>query len=337
MKIYEPFSLRHKNTFGIDVQASSFISIESLKELLSLCQKSTPHLVLGGGSNVLLLNDIDGEVWSYDAKGIDILNEHEDHILLEVQSGEIWHDLVMWAVDNDYGGIENLALIPGKCGAAPIQNIGAYGVEIKDVLHSVHAVQKSTGRQLAYHNQSCQFAYRDSIFKNALKDQLIITSIVLKLTKPGHHILNTSYGAISKILDQKNINNPSIKDVAETVIAIRSSKLPDVHTIGNAGSFFKNPIIPKSQFEDLQIKFPNIVSYPVDDAQIKLPAAWLIDKAGWKGKSVGGASCYEKQALVLINKNKATGADVYELSSQIIESVKSIYGIELEREVNLIS
>ncbi len=337
MKIYEPYSLKSKNTFGIDVKAHAFISIESLKELLDLCIQNKPNLLLGGGSNMLLLNDIERDVWSYDVKGIGVIKEHDDHVLVEVQSGEVWHDLVLWAVENNFGGIENLALIPGKCGAAPIQNIGAYGVELKDILHAVYAVEKSTARQLAFHKESCEFAYRDSIFKRAYKDRLVITSIVLRLSKKGYHKLNLSYGAISKTLEERGISKPSIKDVAQAVIDIRSSKLPDVTKIGNAGSFFKNPVIPIAQFENLQKDFPNIVSYPVDEKTIKLPAAWLIDKAGWKGKMHGGASCYEKQALVLINKDKATGADVYELSSKIIASVKEIYGIELEREVNLIS
>lgn len=337
MKLLEDYSLKKHNSFGLDAKAQALVMFDSIEELAQRCTTIKKSLLLGGGSNILILNDLDYEVWTYNVKGRSLLSEEEEYVLVEIQSGENWHETVLWAIEQGYGGIENLALIPGNCGAAPIQNIGAYGVEIKDVLHCVYGIQRDSGLPMSFYKAECNFGYRDSIFKKELKGKFIITSIVLKLTKPGYHRLNTSYGAISSTLEQRGITDPNCRDVAQAVIDIRKSKLPDTKVIGNAGSFFKNPVITIDQFNEVKSNHPDIVSYPVDDASIKLPAAWLIDRAGWKGKTVGGAQCYEKQALVLINKGNATGRDIFTLSQNIIDDVKTKYGITLDREVNLIS
>ncbi len=337
MKYFENYSLKDLNTFGVESFASSFYSFENVYELIDSCHPSKDPFVLGGGSNILLLNDIDKEVWSYDVKGIEVIKENSDHVLVEVQGGEVWHDLVLWTIDENFGGLENLALIPGKVGAAPIQNIGAYGVELKDVLHCVHCINRKTGLPLTFFNDSCEFGYRDSIFKRKCKDTFVITSIVLKLSKPDYHIINDTYGAIGKVLEEKKINRtPTIKEISKAVIDIRSSKLPDPNKIGNAGSFFKNPIIDVSQFVLLKKSFENIASYPVSDKKVKIPAGWLIDQAGWKGKRIGHVGCYENQALVITSDGKASGKEIFDFSTQVINSVYSKYGIQLEREVNMV-
>lgn len=336
MEILHNHSLKSYNSFGIEANAKQLVRFDNEAEIREACLAGRSGFILGGGSNILLMNDIDGEVWSCELRGIEVIKEHDDCVLVKIGAGEIWHDVVLWAVANAFGGIENLALIPGKTGAAPIQNIGAYGVEIKDVLHSLEAIRKKDGQVLSFFNSECEFGYRDSIFKNALKDQCIISSCTLKLSKEGYHKLDQSYGAISKTLEEQGVNQPTIHDIAQAVIKIRSSKLPDINKIGNAGSFFKNPIIEGSAFETLKSKFPDIVSYPAGNDKVKVPAGWLIDKAGWKGTWHGNVGCYEKQALVLISNGKATGEEIFELSERIMKSISDKYGINLEREVNLV-
>jgi UDP-N-acetylmuramate dehydrogenase len=254
--------------------------------------------------------------------------------LVKFSAGENWHDAVMWAVENNYGGIENLSLIPGKCGAAPMQNIGAYGIEIKDVLLAVYAFDTEKKQEFIFHNHECGFGYRTSNFKTIWKDKFIITEIVLKLTKPGYHIIDKSYGAIQSELDARGIGSPSIKDLSDVVIHIRQSKLPDPQELGNAGSFFKNPVISTSKFEALKSSFPEMPHYPAQD-KIKLPAGWLIDQCGWKGITEGQVGTYKHQALVLVNHGQASGEDVLNFSKKINASVEEKFGVELEMEVNV--
>jgi len=270
------------NTFGISVQLSTLVEINHKEELelISKRLQTQSYKILGGGSNILLTQDVQDPVLHMNTKGIEIIKDSEDYVLVRLAAGEVWHEVVMWAVQHGYGGIENLALIPGKCGAAPMQNIGAYGVEIKDVLHAVSAFNLAQGKEYVFHKEECEFGYRTSNFKTKWKGQYIITDIILRLTKPGYHQLNTSYGAIQKELEAQSLTAPTIKDVSDTVIAIRQSKLPNPSEIGNAGSFFKNPVIAKTQFDDLAMANPAMPSYPVDEALIKIPAAWLIDQCG---------------------------------------------------------
>ncbi len=284
---------------------------------------------------MLLTKDIDDLVVHINTEGICIDREDDNSVYLTVNAGENWHDFVLWCIDQNYGGIENLSLIPGNVGTCPIQNIGAYGVEVKDVITKVEAVSIETGKLVQFSNAECKFGYRNSIFKNEVKGKYIITSVSFKLTKKDH-VLNTSYGAIETELASKNITNPTIKTVSDAVIAIRQSKLPDPKEIGNSGSFFKNPVISKSLFENLKEKFPNIPSYSVSDEEIKVPAGWLIEQSGFKGKRFGDYGVHEKQALVLVNYGNASGKDIYKLAQQIQTTIKENFTIDLEIEVNVI-
>ena len=337
MNIRHNLSGQPYNSFGIDVSLQTLIEIHDKEELFHLRAlfKKQDVKVLGGGSNILLTADIAQPVLLVSNEGIEITKDAEDYVLVQFAAGEIWTNAVDWAVRNGYGGIENLALIPGKCGAAPMQNIGAYGVEIKDVLHAVFAFEKEESVEYILHNSECGFGYRSSNFKSIWKDKFIITDIVLKLSKSGHHHIDTSYGAINNALDAKGIQNPTIADVKDVVTEIRQSKLPDPQQIGNAGSFFKNPIITKETFQRLISEFPGMPSYPVDEHQVKIPAAWLIDQCGWKGRVVGQSGTYKNQALVIVNHGSATGAEVYQLSQEILDSVYDKYLVKLEREVNV--
>ena len=327
--------LKPYNTFGLSVKAEKFVEFSTVEELKDLIErhKSEPMLILGGGSNMLLTKDVKGLVLKNDLIGIEV-TELGDKVLVKAQAGEVWHDLVLFCIENGYGGIENLSLIPGSVGAAPMQNIGAYGVEIKDVFVELEALDIASGAIRTFNKEDCQFGYRESVFKRGLKGKYIITNITLKLSKSP--VINTSYGAISSRLAEMGVTEPTIKDVSDAVIYIRQSKLPDPNEIGNSGSFFKNPVIPKSQFEALKKKFPDIAHYPVDDENVKIAAGWLIDKAGWKGKTIGNYGVHKNQALVLVNYGDAKGEDIYQLSEEILKSIKEIYGIELEREVNVI-
>lgn len=336
MTILYQHSLQPYNTFGIPAKAAAFTKVSSVANLQKvLAQKILPPYILGGGSNMLLANDMKALVIKNNILGKTIVEETTDEVLLSIGGGENWHSLAQWCVSRNYGGIENLSLIPGTVGAAPIQNIGAYGVELKDVFHSLEAVDLETGEMTTFDKQACQFAYRDSIFKQKLKGKYCITKVVLRLQKTAHQI-HLKYGAIKKMLEEKGIQQPNIQDMSEVIIAIRSSKLPDPAILGNSGSFFKNPEIERSQFEELQEAFPTIVFYDLPDGKVKVPAGWLIEQCGWKGKRVGETGAYAKQALVLVNYGKATGQEIWQLAMNIVESVKNKFGIELNPEVNVL-
>ncbi|MFN8428730.1 MAG: UDP-N-acetylmuramate dehydrogenase [Spirosomataceae bacterium] len=336
--IKENISLKPYNTFGIDAKARFFISIDSvekLKTVLSLEQfKSAKKLFIGGGSNLLLLNDFDGLVIKIEISGIDKVTETENGVILKAGAGVIWHDFVMYCVDNRFYGVENLSLIPGTVGAAPMQNIGAYGVEIKDVFESLEALNTSTLEVESFNLEKCRFGYRESIFKHEAKDKYVILNVSFNLQKNGN--LNLEYGAIKDTLSQMQISNPTLKEVSEAVISIRKSKLPDPAEIGNSGSFFKNPEIPKTQFEKLKEKYPNAPSYPVNENLVKVPAGWLIEQAGWKGHREGNVGVHTKQALVLVNYGGGTGIEIKALAEKIQKSVFEKYGIEINPEVNFI-
>jgi UDP-N-acetylmuramate dehydrogenase len=336
--ILKNISLQQYNTFGIEVKAKKFTKFSSAKELKEILlkedNKNLRKLILGGGSNLLFTKDFDGLVLKNNIKGIEVDKENDEFVWVKANAGESWHDLVLFAIDNGYGGIENLSLIPGSVGAAPMQNIGAYGVEIKDVFFELEAMHIVTGDEVRFTKKRCQFGYRDSIFKNFYKDQYVITNVTLKLTKKP--ILNTAYGAIQTELSEMGISQPTINDVSKAVIKIRQSKLPDPKEIGNSGSFFKNPIISIEKFNNLKSKFPEIASYPVNKKQVKLAAGWLIDNAGWKGKTIDNYGVHKNQALVLVNYGGANGKDIYNLSKEILDDIKSKYGVELEREVNIL-
>ena len=335
MNIEKNISLKNYNTFGIDVTAKSFISIDSVYQLQELLKVEKDIFLISGGSNMLLTKDIEKLVVHIDIKGVSIDQENENEVFLTVNAGENWHEFVLWCVDNNYGGLENLSLIPGNVGTCPIQNIGAYGVEVKDTITKVEALHIETGKLVQFSNEECKFGYRNSIFKNEVKGKYIITSVSFKLTKQNHNF-NTYYGAIETELTSKNIAKPNLKNISDAVIAIRKSKLPDPKEIGNSGSFFKNPVITKAHFLTLQKTYPEIPSYIVSENQVKVPAGWLIEKAGFKGKRFGDFGVHKKQALVLVNYNNATGKDIYNLAETIQKKIKSKFEIKLEIEVNVI-
>jgi UDP-N-acetylmuramate dehydrogenase len=338
LQIQQNVSLKNFNTFGIDVNARYFIEIaheEELKELFADPQwKEIPLLVLGGGSNMLMVNDFDGLVLRMNIRGIEHRISH-DEVYVEAGGGEVWNDLVNYCVAREYAGVENLSLIPGSVGASPIQNIGAYGVELKDVFYSCRAFEIATGTFREFSKEDCKFGYRESVFKAELKGRYIIVSVKFQLLLSAN--INIRYGAIEQELQNRGVSNPTIKDVSQVVAHIRVSKLPDPSTIGNAGSFFKNPVISAEEFAVVQAKFPEIVNYPAADGGVKLAAGWLIEQCGWKGKTFGHTGTWKNQALVLVNHGGATGQEVYDFSSQIIDSVYTIFGVTLQREVNIIS
>jgi len=335
LNIEENISLKNYNTFGIDVTAKRFICIDSVYQLQELLKVEKDIFLISGGSNMLLTKDIEKLVVHIDIKGVSIDQENENEVFLTVNTGENWHEFVLWCVDNNYGGLENLSLIPGNVGTCPIQNIGAYGVEVKDTITKVEALHIETGKLVQFSNEECKFGYRNSIFKNEVKGKYIITSVSFKLTKQNHNF-NTYYGAIETELTSKNIAKPNLKNISDAVIAIRKSKLPDPKEIGNSGSFFKNPVITKAHFLTLQKTYPEIPSYIVSENQVKVPAGWLIEKAGFKGKRFGDFGVHKKQALVLVNYNNATGKDIYNLAETIQKKIKSKFEIKLEIEVNVI-
>ncbi|WP_317048727.1 UDP-N-acetylmuramate dehydrogenase [Reichenbachiella versicolor] len=330
-------SLQPYNTFGLDVKANYFLEFTSLEELkfgLNWSKdNSVENFILGGGSNILLTTDLDFLVMKNSLSGIGQIKEDKEHVWVKAQGGEIWHDFVMYCIDQGWGGIENLSLIPGSVGAAPMQNIGAYGVEIKDVFDSLEALNIETEQTEVFEAKACQFGYRESVFKRALKGKYVITSMTLKLSKQPR--ISVSYGAIEEVLKSHDITEPTIKDVSNAVIEIRQSKLPDPTKIGNSGSFFKNPVIPENQFEQLKIKHPNIPSYSQSSGDVKVPAGWLIDQAGWKGYRRGDIGVHDKQALVLVNHGGGNGSEIRQLSEDIKASIKEQFGITLETEVNL--
>jgi len=330
--------LQAYNTFGISVSATRFVEISSLEHLQSLYKNedfnNKQYLILGGGSNILFTKDYEGLILKNNLKGISLVNETENYVWVKVAAGELWHPFVLYCVERNWGGIENLSLIPGTVGAAPIQNIGAYGVELKETFESLEAINMHNGQTETFTNEQCNFGYRESIFKHDLKGEYFISSVTFKLNKKP--VLNATYGDIQNLLDSKQIKVPTIKDVSDAVIDIRRSKLPDPAQIGNAGSFFKNPIISKAQFESLKLNHPEIKSFPAPDAKVKIPAAWFIEKAGWKGKRIGDIGVHEKQALVLVNYGGGKGEDILKLANEIIDSIKTEFNVTLIPEVNIL-
>ena len=337
MIVKSNFSLKDFNSFGIDVKAKQFIEIHNFEELRHVLKKfyTEEIFVLGGGSNMLLTKDIDKTVLYINNKGIHITKETKNEVVVEVKAGENWHDFVLWSVGKAYGGIENLALIPGHVGTSPIQNIGAYGVELKDTLISCKAIHRQTLDEKIFSNEDCKFGYRQSIFKSELKNQYIIISVKFKLTKKKHKT-NIDYGAIKEELTKLNITAPEPKDISKVVINIRQSKLPDPKDLGNSGSFFKNPIINREDLEKLKLNYPEIPFYNINESKVKIPAGWLIEKSGLKGFRNGDAGVHKKQALVLVNYGCATGQEILQLSEKIQNIVFKKFGIELEAEVNII-
>ena len=335
MDIKENYSLKKYNSFNIDVVAKEFIQINSVKELIDLQKnlKNKNKLFIGGGSNILFTNNFEGLVVHINLKGISVKKINENFSEIKVMSGENWNELVNWCIENNLGGIENLSLIPGNVGAAPIQNIGAYGVELKDVFISCEVYDLNTEKLNIYNLNDCKFGYRDSIFKK--NKNLIVVSVKMKLSSKNHKI-NSSYGGINDELKKLNIKEPTIKDISNVVCEIRNKKLPNPNKIGNAGSFFKNPIVNSKKINWLKENFNNIPFYKIDENSYKIPAAWLIETSGYKGKDFGNFGVHKTQPLVLVNYGKASGGDINKLSLSIKEVVNKIFKIELETEVNII-
>lgn len=337
MNIQHNFSLKKYNTFGIEAHAKEFVAVHSVEELkqVLLENASKKKFILGGGSNMLLTQDIEALVIHIDLKGKKVIKEDENYVWIEGQAGENWHEFVLWNISQNFGGLENMSLIPGNVGTTPVQNIGAYGAEIKDTFVSCEAVNIATQEIKTFTIEECKFGYRESIFKQEAKDQYIITSVVFKLTKNDHKI-NTGYGDIQKELESKGISQPTIKDVSNAVIAIRQSKLPDPKELGNSGSFFKNPIVSRELFNQAKVSHPEMKHYDVSETQVKVPAGWLIEQAGLKGYRDGDAGVHARQALVLVNYGNATGQDILNLSKLVQKTVFDKYGIAIEAEVNVI-
>ncbi len=344
MKIEKNKSLRSLNTFGIEAAAKYFVEIRSAGEFRELCRDAAfireKKLILGGGSNILLTGDFDGWVVKNSIPGISIAAETDGEVTVKAGAGENWHDLVMWSIERDYAGLENLSLIPGLTGAAPIQNIGAYGAEQKDVFGQLEAIEIGSGEAAVLKAGDCAFGYRDSIFKHQWENRFFITSVSFKLAKLSspntHYRYRTEYGNVRAMLDEMKAGTLSLKVMSDAICRIRRAKLPDPKEIGNAGSFFKNPSIPQAQFKELVLKYPEMPHYPQEDGRVKVPAGWLIEQCGWKGKRAGRAGCHKTQALVLVNYGGATGREVLEFAESIRGSVAEKFGIELSCEVNII-
>lgn len=341
MQIEKNKSLKKYNSFGIDAYAAAFASfnnVEEAKELLAT--GSNELMVLGGGSNILFTKDFDGLVIKNEIVGIEIVSEDNDYAYVKAGAGVKWHDLVLYCIDKNLAGLENLSLIPGNVGASPMQNIGAYGVEIKDVFHQLEALHVKEKNLVEFNLNDCAFGYRESVFKRKCKGEFIITSVTYRLNKTPH--FNTSYGAIEQELDRMGVKELNIQAISQAVINIRSSKLPDPAVIGNAGSFFKNPEVTSEVYKNLQQQYSAIPGYPLANGNVKLAAGWLIEHAGpnenasWKGYRIGDAGCHAKQALVLVNYGNANGTDIYNLSEAILQSVYKKYKVQLEREVNIV-
>ncbi|MEO6327338.1 MAG: UDP-N-acetylmuramate dehydrogenase [Ginsengibacter sp.] len=340
----ENFSLKKYNTFGIDVYAKYFSALSSINELqthfsATSIQRSTINdqrstLILGGGSNILLTKNFDGLVLKNELKGINTVHEDDEHVYVKAGAGENWHQFVLHCLQYNFSGVENLSLIPGNVGAAPMQNIGAYGVEIKDVFYSLEAFYISENRVQTFTLNDCEFGYRDSVFKKKYKNEFVILNVTFRLNKKPYY--NISYGAIKEELERKNVSELSIQAISQAIINIRSSKLPDPNIIGNAGSFFKNPEVNKHELHELKLIGPDAPSFKINDNGYKIPAGWLIEQCGWKGYRKGDAGCYDRQALVLVNYGNAAGSEIYELSEEIKLSVRQKFNIDLEREVNII-
>src|SRR5690554_806735 len=331
-------SLKNYKTFAIDLKARKFVTIsstEQLKEVIRENNGQLPLFTLSGGSNMLLTTDVDALVIYINTKGIETIKEDEQHLWLKAQAGEVWHDFVLYTITQNLGGLENLSLIPGKVGSSPIQNIGAYGVEIKDTFHSLEALNLETLETTIFYTKDCKFGYRESVFKKELKGKYLITAVTFKLKKTPH-TLHTTYGAIQQELDAMNIENPTIKDVNNTIITIHQSKLPNPKEIGNSGSFFKNPIISKELYQQLTEKNPEIPHYPVNETEVKVPAGWLIEHSGLKGFRKGDAGVHTKQALVLVNYGNASGQELIDLAHFVQQTVFKKFEIKITPEVNII-
>lgn len=329
-------SLQPYNTFGIEAFAEMFAEVDRVEQLQEILSSHKDVFILSGGSNILLTKNIDKPVVRIALKGRQIIgNTEEGRTLVKVQAGENWHDLVMWCISQDLGGLENLSLIPGQVGTSPMQNIGAYGVEIRDVFHELEAVEIGSGTRVKFSAEECQFGYRESVFKNELKGKFVIINVTFSLTSKDHRIV-TGYGAIRSELAKRGIEKPRIKDISDVVIAIRQSKLPDPKELGNSGSFFKNPVIGRAQFEMLREKHPEMPHYDVDPENVKVPAGWLVEQSGFKGRRFGDAGVHAKQALVLVNYGSATGQEILDLAKRIQKEVLTLFDIPLEMEVNII-
>ena len=337
MTVQQNISLKKYNTFGISARAKFFCEANTVNDLVQILQMDEypKKLLISGGSNMLITKDLDALVVHINIKGKEIISETEDYVILKVMAGENWHEMVLWTLEQGYGGLENMSLIPGNTGTAPIQNIGAYGVELKDTFETCEAMEIATGQIRNFTSEDCQFGYRDSYFKNKGKGKYIITSVTFKLSKRNHS-LNTSYGAIEQELEKQEISNPNIKDISNAVIAIRKSKLPDPTEIGNSGSFFKNPVVSKSVFEKFSRKYPKAPYYKVSEEAYKIPAGWLIEQCGFKGKRFGDAGVHKNQALVLVNYDSASGSEILDLAYEIMDSVEDNFGIRITPEVNII-
>ena len=336
MQTKKNISLKSYNTFGIEAKAQLLVDIESEEQLREAYRSpefmALPKLILGGGSNILFTKNQRKAILKINIRGIDVLDQRGHEVWVKVGAGEVWHQFVLWCLDHDLGGVENLSLIPGTVGAAPIQNIGAYGVELKDVFDSLEAYEIKSGKIISFNKEQCQFDYRHSFFKGRGKDQFVITSVTFKLTTQPS--LNVSYGGIQQWLDEKGLEL-NIRNISESVIHIRQMKLPDPIKIGNAGSFFKNPIIEKPLYDALNLIYEDLPHYPVDSGSIKIPAAWLIEQCGWKGKRMDQIGVHERQPLVLVNYGEGKGIEILKLSEQIQSSIQKKFGIELTREVNV--
>jgi len=334
-QVQQNISLKPFNTFGIDVRAKYFSTFSSQEELFELTAKKTPPVfILGGGSNILLTKNFAGLVLKNEIKGIELIKEDEHHLYVRAGAGENWHHFVGYCIQRNWAGAENLSLIPGNVGATPMQNIGAYGVELKEIFDELQAYKLSDKKVYTFSVNDCGFGYRESVFKKKLRDQFVILSVTYRLNKVPS--FNTSYGAVEQELERMGIQSLSIQAISQAVINIRSSKLPDPLEVGNAGSFFKNPQIPKSKFLRLKEKYPDIIGYENPDGTMKLAAGWMIEQCGWKGFRKGDAGCHAKQALVLVNYGNASGKEIFNLSEDITKSVNKKFGVQLEREVNLI-
>lgn len=342
MQLQQNISLKNYNTFGINVSTNYFLQISSPDELaeyfdykkLSSPLSHLPTFILGGGSNILFTKNYDGVIIKNNLIGIEKIKEDDVHVYVKAAAGENWHNFVMHCVKNNFAGVENLSLIPGNVGASPMQNIGAYGVEIKDVFYELEAFDREDKKIVNFTKQDCEFGYRESVFKRKYKNRFVITSVTFKLNKIP--VFYTSYGAIEQELEKMGVQQLSIESIANAIINIRKSKLPDPSEIGNAGSFFKNPTIANEDFIELKNKFPTIVGYELPGGHVKLAAGWLIEQCGWKGYRKNDAGCHAKQALVLVNYGNASGKEIVELSEQIIASVQQKFNVILEREVNII-
>ena len=335
MHFQENYSLKNLNSFGINVSAKYFSVFTNTNELAEILESSKENkLILGGGSNILFTNNFNGLVLKNEIDGIDILKEDEEHVYVKAGAGVSWHLFVLFCIENNLSGAENLSLIPGSVGASPMQNIGAYGVELKDIFYELEAYNIEEKKTVVFSKADCDFGYRESVFKNKYKGKFVIISVTYLLNKKP--VYNTTYGAIETQLEKMGILSISTKAISDAVINIRQSKLPDPKVIGNAGSFFKNPTVSNKQFNLLKKDFPLAIGYPVGDMETKLAAGWLIEKCGWKGFRKGDAGCHQKQALVLVNYGNATGEEILHLSEKIIDSVKLMFDVNLQREVNIV-